>query len=78
MDIAAGADIRVSAYADQIQNDKFQIQIDSWADTTLYDGACIWFGVPSDDANNPPDYHVGQFSTLEDHPSYQPQNLTSR
>jgi hypothetical protein len=78
MDIGAGADIRVNAYADQIQNDGFQIHIDSWADTTFYSGACIWFGVPSDDANDPPDYQVGQFSTLEDHAWNQPQNLTSR
>jgi hypothetical protein len=78
MDIAISSGIRVSAYADQIQNDGFQIQIDSWGSTILYDGACIWFGVPSDDANDPPDYQVGQFSTSEDHPWDQPQNLTSR
>lgn len=78
MDIGAGADIRVNAYADQIQEDGFVIRIDSWAGATLYSSACIWCGVPSDDANDPPDYQVGQFSTLEDHPGNQPQNLASR
>ena len=74
LDVANSANIRVSAFADNITNEAADLHIDTWADTTLYSAGCTWLKVVAND----PDYQVGQFSTTEDHPWDKPQKQTSR
>ena len=74
LDVSKDANIRVIAFADNITTSSADIHIDTWVDTTLHSAGCTWFPVPSDD----PDFHVGEFSTLDDHPWQNPQRKTSR
>ena len=75
LDVGNGANIRVTAFADDITTSSMNIHINTWADTTLYSAGCTWF--PSGTATNDPDFQVGQFSTTEDHPWQNPQPKTS-
>ncbi|KAM0351023.1 hypothetical protein ACHAPU_002803 [Fusarium lateritium] len=74
LDVSKDANIRVSAYADDVKRDSARLHIDSWADTSLYSAACVALQV----AENDPDFQVGKFSTTDDHPWNQPQAKTSR
>uniref|UniRef100_A0A4E9E819 Peptidase metallopeptidase domain-containing protein n=1 Tax=Gibberella zeae TaxID=5518 RepID=A0A4E9E819_GIBZA len=74
LDVGNNANIRVSAYADNIKQGSATLHIDSWADTTMYSAACVALQV----ADNDPDFQVGKFSTSDDHPWNKPQQKTSR
>ncbi|KAI1797245.1 hypothetical protein LXA43DRAFT_983441 [Ganoderma leucocontextum] len=76
LDVSNGANIRVKAFADSITTSSTNIHINTWSDTTLYSAGCTWF--PSGAAVNDPDFQVGQFCTMEDHPWQSPQPKTSR
>ncbi|KAF7561935.1 hypothetical protein G7046_g2230 [Stylonectria norvegica] len=74
LDVANSANIRVKAFADNITTSSADLHINAWSDTTLYSAGCTWFRA----AENDPDFQVGEFSTLEDHPWQNPQQKTSR
>ncbi|HKP51471.1 MAG TPA: H-type lectin domain-containing protein [Chloroflexia bacterium] len=74
LDIDNGANIRVRAYANQVQTDRFTSHIDAWGDTILYSAGCTWLEM----ADGDPDFQSGQFGTEDDHPWNQPQLQTSR
>lgn len=74
VDTGQNANARVKAYTSGIQKDRFEVHLDTWEDTTLYSAACNWLEIPADD----PDFQFGSYSTLEDHPWYQPQTHSWR
>ncbi|KAI6747861.1 hypothetical protein HG531_008403 [Fusarium graminearum] len=74
LDVGNNANIRVSAYADDIKQGSATLHVDSWADTTIYSAACVALQV----ADNDPNFQVGKFSTTDDHPWNRPQQKTSR
>jgi serine/threonine protein kinase len=74
MDIDRKANIRISAYTNNVTKDNFQINIDSWYDTVLYSGGCAWLEI----APNNNDFQWGQFNTEEDHPWDHPQMNTTK
>lgn len=64
VDIARDSNIRINAYASEIQSDKFKINLDTWDDTKkLYGAACAWLAIEADD----PDFQYGSYHTIEDH-----------
>ncbi|KAM5342766.1 hypothetical protein ACJ41O_013732 [Fusarium nematophilum] len=74
LDVANSANIRVKAFADNVTANAADLHLNSWADTTLYSAGCTWFRAATSD----PDFQIGQFSTLDDHPWNQPRPKTSR
>ncbi|KAG8899632.1 hypothetical protein FRC00_001191 [Tulasnella sp. 408] len=74
VDMQAGTNLRVQAYADGIDRQKYTAHMDTWADTTLYSGR--FDALVLKPANM--DILSGQFSTGEDHPWNEPKVKTSR
>lgn len=74
LSIDCNKDICVNSHAKNLQKDLFEIHIDGSKDAGLYGGGCTWLEVEKND----PDFQLGTFSTLEDHPASKPQTLTSR
>ncbi|PIL35697.1 hypothetical protein GSI_02427 [Ganoderma sinense ZZ0214-1] len=74
LDVSKDANIRVTAFADNISASSADVHINTWSDTTLYSAGCTLFPVPPGDL----DFQVGQFSTQEDHPWQNPQLKTTR
>ncbi|KIO24259.1 hypothetical protein M407DRAFT_77146, partial [Tulasnella calospora MUT 4182] len=73
LDIQAGAVVRAKVYHEGIDNQKFNIHADTWADTTLYmAGADYLIKKPGD-----LDFQFGEFNTEFDHPLERPQAQTS-
>ncbi|KAG9025085.1 hypothetical protein FS837_005096 [Tulasnella sp. UAMH 9824] len=71
LDMQKDTNLRVRAFSDQVDKQRYTCHADTWADTTLY--SC---GVDTLPANL--DILTGQFSTEEDHPWNQPKPETSR
>ncbi|KAH7264607.1 metalloprotease [Fusarium solani] len=64
LDVGNSANIRVRAAAVRLAEDRFALNIDSWADTQLYNAAVTWLEFAADET----DYQVGEFSTLDYRP----------
>jgi H-type lectin domain len=58
VDMAHNANIRVHAYVDSVDSNKFCTHIDTWHDSTLYNGGLSWLKLSSAD----PDFQCGTFS----------------
>lgn len=76
LDVDRSDNIRVEAFADNTTTSAADIHINTWSKTTLYSAGCTWFPVGA--AANDPDFQIGQFCTMEDHPWQSPQRKTSR
>jgi hypothetical protein len=50
--------VRVHAYADSISYNEFRVHIDTWSDSTLYNGGLSWLKLSSAD----PEIHCGKWS----------------
>ncbi|KAF8252548.1 hypothetical protein K440DRAFT_593990 [Wilcoxina mikolae CBS 423.85] len=75
LDIANSANIRVTAYASDINPESFRVHIDGWGgDTEIYSAGVSWLELSPGHL----EYQHGQFSTTEDHPYNRPQPETSR
>ncbi|KAK4182445.1 hypothetical protein QBC35DRAFT_172305 [Podospora australis] len=74
LDVDKNANIRVNAFADNIKNNSADVHINTWADTTLYSAGCSWFHA----AANSPEFQIGQWSTTDDHPWYEPRPKTEK
>ncbi|KAG8999881.1 hypothetical protein FRB90_011923 [Tulasnella sp. 427] len=74
LDFKAGTGIRCNGNVSDIDNRKFTVHIDTWADTTLWAGEINCFVMRS--SNH--DFLCGEFSTTEDHVWNKPQLQTSR
>ncbi|KAG9034559.1 hypothetical protein FS837_002168 [Tulasnella sp. UAMH 9824] len=74
VDMQTGTNLRVQAYADGIDRQKYTAHMDTWADTTLYSGR--FDALVLKPANL--DILSGQFSTAEDHSWNEPKVKTSR
>ncbi|KAG9029172.1 hypothetical protein FRB95_005630 [Tulasnella sp. JGI-2019a] len=70
LDIDAGKNLRVKAYADGDRT----IHIDTWSDSVLNSAGCTWLEVAKRDR----DFQYGVFSTLDDHPADEPKLETTR
>lgn len=64
LDIPNADNIRVSATADNIRADRFEVGIKTWANPIVRDGGCTWLEVEASD----PDFQFGKFDTTEDYP----------
>lgn len=63
LDMACGANIRVRVHAppiDKRNGDNFTINLDSWADSSLYSAAATWVEFGAQET----DFQVGEFDTL--------------
>ncbi|KAB2572405.1 hypothetical protein DBV05_g8943 [Lasiodiplodia theobromae] len=58
LDMAGAANPRAMSYVESVTGKDFSINIDSWADTTLYQAKLAWLGVPT---NDPSKFQVGKF-----------------
>lgn len=74
LSIRGSSNIRVKAYASNIKNDCFNINIDSWSDTRIWRATCSLLEVAPGD----PDFQFGVFDTKEDHPISKRQSATTR
>lgn len=72
LDLERTGNVRVKAFPDRVTNTSADMHIDTWADTILWSGGCTWF------ASGDPEFQVGQFSTVDDHPWDKPIPQTSR
>lgn len=61
VDISNKTTVRVSGYASAIRLDCFEINLDSWSDTTLHGAACDWLEIEADDL----DFQYGSYHTIE-------------
>lgn len=57
------ADIRITAYPDELRHDGFKININSGSQTKLFGAACAWLAIESGDR----DFQCGSCTTYEDH-----------
>ncbi|KAG8903016.1 hypothetical protein FRB99_003823 [Tulasnella sp. 403] len=74
IDIGNDANVRIKAYTSNVSKSGFTAHVDSWADTTLHTGGFSYLILSPAHL----EYECGQFSTLEDHTSTDPQVQTSR
>ncbi|KAH7153618.1 hypothetical protein EDB81DRAFT_932277 [Dactylonectria macrodidyma] len=74
LEVASGANVRVTAFADNIANSSADVHINTWSNTALYSAGCTWLRK----ASNDPQFQMGQFSTQDDHPWQDRQVKTSR
>ncbi|KAH7152733.1 hypothetical protein EDB81DRAFT_931076 [Dactylonectria macrodidyma] len=74
LDVSKDANIRVTAFADNITKSSAVIHLDAWAGTILHSAGCTWFRKATDDG----EFQIGSFNTLEDHSWKNPQQKTSR
>lgn len=63
VDISFKTTVRVSALPSAIRLNAFEINLDTWADTTLYAAACNWLEIAADDV----DFQFGSYHTIEHH-----------
>jgi len=66
--------LRVKAYATDVNKNRFLIHMDAWGDTKLLGCGVSWLGLSPGHL----EFQCGQFCTLEDHPANEPQRETSR
>lgn len=63
LDAGNNNNIRVQCYSSNIDETYFEINIDTWSGTQLYQASCAWMEIgPSH-----PDFQYGTYNTLEDH-----------
>jgi H-type lectin domain/Astacin (Peptidase family M12A) len=74
LDISKDANIRINAYADRITTASMSVHLDAWADTPLYSAGCTWL----EDRQDEFQIQVGDFSTKELHPWYEPTKTNSK
>lgn len=74
VDVGNGANVRVKSYTSKIQLDRFEVNLDSWEETTLYGAGCAWLEIEADDK----DFQFGSYHTIEDHPWTRPQIHNTR
>ncbi|KIO25276.1 hypothetical protein M407DRAFT_75936 [Tulasnella calospora MUT 4182] len=74
LDMQSGTNIRVRAYDDGVDSQRYTAHIDTWAGTTLYSASIDTLVLKPGNL----DILSGQFSTEEDHPWNQPKVATSR
>jgi hypothetical protein len=74
LDVGNSTNLRIAALSGEFTGTGFTASLDAWADTVLYTAGCTWLEVLPND----PDFQVGQFNTMEDHPWDQPKQHTSR
>lgn len=74
LDVQSGTNLRVRAYTDGIDTQKFTAHIDTWADTKLYSAGIDYLVEKPADL----EFQSGEFSTQDDHPWNKPQLQTSR
>lgn len=67
LDIGSNTSLCVKAYHSHIQKDSCNINLDSWAGTSLYGASCEWLEIGTND----PDWQSGIYDTLEDHPRHE-------
>ena len=58
VDTSCDSIVRVNAYVDSVGCNKFRAHIDTWSDSTLYNGSLSWLKLSSGD----PDFQCGTFS----------------
>ncbi|MCJ1471911.1 hypothetical protein MMC13_000552 [Lambiella insularis] len=73
LDIDASKNIRITATAKNILQDKFTASLNCWADRILYSAGMTWLELPRF-----PGFQTGQFSTQEVRPWNQPQLQNSK
>lgn len=61
VDICLKTTVRVNGYASAIRLNSFEINLDTWSDTTLYGAACDWLEIEADDL----DFQYGSYHTIE-------------
>ncbi|KAL0638996.1 hypothetical protein Q9L58_001877 [Maublancomyces gigas] len=61
VDICQKMAARVSGYASAIRLSSFEINLDSWNDTRLFEAACDWLEIEADDL----DFQYGSYHTIE-------------
>jgi len=74
LDIDKCADIRINAFVEPVPENSVKVHLDTSEDTVLYSAGCTWLEVYTNDR----DFQFGTFSTIDDHPTDEPQALTSR
>lgn len=74
LDIGNDAFIRIHSHSSNVKNDRFSININTWADTKLYGGGCTWLEIEK----NNTDFQFGAFNTLEDFNWDDPQSHHTR
>ncbi len=74
LDMGNNANIRIAASSADVSTTGFTVSLNAWADSVLYSAECTWLKIVAGD----PDFQVGTFSTIEDHPWDKPQHNTSR
>lgn len=65
---------RIKSYASDIRDDRFEIHVDSWDNTLLFNASCTWLEIEADD----PDFQFGSYSTLENQIAEEAQQQNSR
>ncbi|KAL1622537.1 hypothetical protein SLS56_008715 [Neofusicoccum ribis] len=60
VDAMGAANLRCAAYAESVAPRDFAINVDSWADSQVYQAKLAWLGVPTGDAAK---FQVGRFDT---------------
>lgn len=66
LEIGNNQNVRVKCYSSKITETYFEISIDTWAGTSLYQASCAWMEIGA----NHPQFQFGTYSTLEDHAWY--------
>jgi len=66
--------VRIHSHASNVKNDRFNINVNTWADTKLYEGGCTWLEI----GENNTDFQFGTFNTLEDYSWDDPQTHHTR
>ncbi|KAM0321787.1 hypothetical protein ACHAQA_009883 [Verticillium albo-atrum] len=61
LDLGNAANIRVRAAADRVSEEEFVLNVDSWADTQLFNATPTWIEFSAADSA----YEVGEFKTLD-------------
>jgi hypothetical protein len=74
IDMGHKDNIRLKAYASQLTNNDFVINIETWADSHLFAAGCSWLDIAPEETN----IQFGTFNTTEDHPWTKHQKKTTK